>query len=146
MRRLRSVQYALCRIINRTSGFSKERMSPHLKALHWLPIRQRIDFKWFLLIYKFMNTGFPSYFSEYFVPHSSNVTTRRNDHGKMYLNRDIVPFDRRFHKSKIHYDNSFCISGPARWNKLPTEIRCAPTVRSFLSKLKTFPFTKAFPP
>ena len=68
-------------------------MSPHLKALHWLPIRQRIDFKWFLLIYKFMNTGFPSYFSEYFVPHSSNVTTRRSDHGKMYLNRDIVPFD-----------------------------------------------------
>ena len=121
-------------------------MSPHLKALHWLPIRQRIDFKWFLLIYKFINTGLPPYFSDYFVPHTSNVATRRSVLGKMYLNRDIVPFDRRLHKSKSHYDNSFCISGPARWNKLPTEIRSASTVRSFRSKLRAFLFSKAFPP
>ena len=146
LRRLRSIQYALCRIINRTSRYSRERMSPHLKALHWLPIRQRIDFKWFLLMYKFINTGLPPYFRDYFVPYSSTVATRCSKQGKIYLNRDIVPFSRRLFKSKTHYDNSFCISGPARWNKLPMEIRSAPTVRSFRSKLKAFLFAKAFPP
>ena len=51
MKRLRSVQYSICRIINRVSRYSNDHMSPHLKALHWLPIRQRIDFKWYLLIF-----------------------------------------------------------------------------------------------
>lgn len=146
MRRLRSIQYALCRIINRTSRYSKERMSPYLKALHWLPIRQRIDFKWFLLIYKSIHFGLPDYFRDYFVPYSSQVVTRRSNHRLMYLNRDIVPFDRRLHKSKSHYDNSFCISGPSRWNNLPTDVRCASSLGSFRSKLKTFLFNKAFPP
>ena len=40
MRRIRSMQYALCQIINRSSRYSRECMSPHLKALHWLPSMQ----------------------------------------------------------------------------------------------------------
>ena len=146
MKRLRSIQYALCRIINRTSRYSKEHMTPHLKSLHWLPIRQRIDFKWFLLIYKFLNTGSPSYLRDYFVPHTSKISTRRSDSDKLYLNRDVVPFDRKLHKSKLHYDHSFCISGPVRWNSLPDNIRCAPSTHCFRSKLKSFLFNNAFPP
>ena len=52
LKRLNSIQYLLCRIIQRISHFSREHMSPHLRSLHWLPVKQRIKFKWCLLIYR----------------------------------------------------------------------------------------------
>jgi len=146
MRRLRSIQYSICRIINRVSRYSNDRMSPHLKSLHWLPIRQRIDFKWYLLIFKIIHYKLPPYFNPYFVPYSSQVATRRSVSGKMFLNRDIIPFDRKSHKSKSHYDNSFCVSGPTKWNNLPQDIRCANTIGIFRRKLKAYLFDKAYPP
>ena len=42
LKRLNSIQYSLCRIVQRTSRFSREHMSPHLRSLHWLPVKQRI--------------------------------------------------------------------------------------------------------
>ena len=41
--RLQSVQNSVVRLINRTSRM--EHITPKLAALHWLPIRYRIDFK-----------------------------------------------------------------------------------------------------
>ena len=38
LKRLNSIQYSLCRIVQRTSRFSREHMSPHLRLLHWLPV------------------------------------------------------------------------------------------------------------
>ena len=52
LKRINSVQYSLCRIIQRTSRFSREHMSPHLRLLYWLPVKQHVKFKWFLLIFK----------------------------------------------------------------------------------------------
>ena len=146
MRKLRSVQYSACRIINRVSRFSNERMSPHLKSLHWLPIRQRIDFKWYLLMYKIIHFGLPPYFNRYFVPYSSPVETRRSVSKKMFLSNDIIPFDRSCHKSKTQYDHCFFVSGPSKWNKLPENIRTARSIGIFLKKIKTYLLDKAFPP
>ena len=39
LKRLNSIQYSLCRIVQRTSRFSREHMSPHLRSLHWLPVK-----------------------------------------------------------------------------------------------------------
>ena len=41
--RLQRVQNSLCRIITHTSSFAH--ITPHLKSLHWLPVKYRIDFK-----------------------------------------------------------------------------------------------------
>ena len=146
MKRLRSVQYSICRIVNRVSRYSKERMSPHLKSLHWLPIRQRIDFKWYLLMFKIVHYRLPPYFTPYFIPHSSQVATRRSAGSRMFLNRDVIPFDYKTHTSKVQYDNSFCVSGPIKWNNLPDHIRCASTIGIFRKRLKTYLFEKAYPP
>lgn len=146
MKRLRSIQYSVCRIINRISRYSNDRMSPHLKSLHWLPIRQRIDFKWYLLMFKIVKYKLPPYFNSYFVPYTSPVATRRSVCDKMFLSRDIIPFDRKLHKSKTQYDNCFYISGPGKWNMLPPEIRCAKTLNTFRKKLKTYLFEQAYPP
>ena len=59
------MQYSLCRIIQRTSRFSREHISPHLRSLHWLPVKERVKFKWCLLIFKTLKLGLPPYFSQY---------------------------------------------------------------------------------
>lgn len=146
LRRLNSIQYSLCRIINRTSRYSREHMSPHLKALHWLPIKQRIQFKWGLLIYKVIKLGLPRYFGPYFTPYICKIATRRSVPSKMMLDRDIIPFNRKIHKSKVHFDNNFFVSGPCLWNKFPENVRCADTIGSFRRLLKGHLFDIAFPP
>ena len=60
LKQLNSIQYSLCRIVQRCSG---EHRSPHLRSLHWLPVKQRIKFKWCLLIFKNLKLGLPPYFS-----------------------------------------------------------------------------------
>ena len=72
LKRLNSIQYSLCRIVQRISRFSRDHMSPHLRSLHWLPVKQRIKFKWCLLIFKTLRFGLPPYFGPYFVPYTCN--------------------------------------------------------------------------
>ncbi len=136
---------SLCRVVNRLSRRSQQHISPYRKALHWLPVKSRILFKWCLLMYKAVNTGLPAYFSQFFVPYTCSIATRRSDPDQHFLNRDIVPFDRRIHKSKVQFDYCFFAQGPTVWNSLPVEVRSAPTVYSFRRKLKGHLFDLAFP-
>ena len=85
LERLNSIQYSLCRIIQRTSRFSREYMSPHLRSLHWPPVKQRIRFKWCLLILKILKLGLPPYFSPYFVLYTSKISTGRSTPSKNML-------------------------------------------------------------
>ena len=54
----------------------------------------------------------PPYFSPYFVPYTCKISTRRSAPSKHLLSRDVVPFNRNVHKSKLHFDNGFAASGP----------------------------------
>ena len=96
LKRLNSIQYSLCRIVQPTSRFSREHMCPHLRSLHWLPVKQRIKFKWCLLIFKTLKFGLPPYFSPYFVPYTCKISTSAPS--KHILSRDVVHFNRNIHK------------------------------------------------
>ena len=78
LKRLNSIQYSLCQIVQRTSHFSRQHMSPLLRLLHWITVKQRIKFKWCLLIFKVLKLGLPPYFSPYFVPNTCKIATRRS--------------------------------------------------------------------
>ena len=86
-------------------------MSPHLRSLHWLPVKQRIKFKWCLLIFKTLKFGLPPYFSPYFVPYTCKISTWRSAPSKHILSLYVVPCNRNIHKFKLHFDNSFAASG-----------------------------------
>ena len=43
-------------------------------------------------------------------------------------------------------EEPLCTFAPKVWNDLPDEIRSAPSLASFRKKLKTYLFTKAYPP
>ena len=50
LNKLQHIQNSLARVITNTSKY--QHITPTLKKLHWLPIKQRIDYKICLLTYK----------------------------------------------------------------------------------------------
>ena len=57
--RLQLLQNQAAKLVLRRKKF--ESVTPLLKALHWLPIHQRLDFKILLLTYKCLNGQAPEY-------------------------------------------------------------------------------------
>ena len=62
LHRLQMVQNAAARLLTGTKRY--QHITPVLASLHWLPVRQRIDFKIALLVFKCLNGQAPSYLCE----------------------------------------------------------------------------------
>ena len=140
--RLQYVQNALARFVTGASKYTH--ITSTLRTLHWLPVRQRIIFKTLVLVYKYLTTGQPKYFAPYLPLYKSTVNTRRSNPKNLFL---LVPsYCPSIHKSKVHFNNSFSYDAPKLWNDLPYDIRSAPNLSSFKSRLKTYLFQKSFPP
>ena len=75
--RLQNIQNCLANFVSGASRFSH--VSPILKSLHWLPVKQRIIFKTLLLLHKFLTSGKPKYFAPYLSLYTSAVTTRHSN-------------------------------------------------------------------
>ena len=108
----------------------------HSKKLHWLPIKQRIDYKICLLTYKTLTNQQPTYFynSLSFLSHS--VSTRSSD--SLVLS---IPYVRSSFGKR-----AFSVIGPRLWNSLPPDNRNSSSLPIFRSRLKTHLFKIAFPP
>ena len=135
--RLQSVQNAAVRLINRTSRM--EHITPQLAALHWLPIRYRIDFKVATLAFRCVHGTAPSYLMELVSLQTATRSGLRSGKDALKL---VVPS-----AMKVRWgERSFSSSAPRIWNALPLELHSLSTLTSFRSRLKTFYFRLAFPP
>ena len=114
---------SLARVITNTSKY--QHITPTLKKLHWLPIKQRIDYKTCLLTYKTLTNQQPTYLynSLSFLSHS--VSTRSSD--SLVLS---IPYVRSSLGNTI----------------LPPDTRNSSSLPIFRSRLKTHLFKIAFPP
>ena len=131
--RLQRLQNTAARIVR---GCPRESsITPVLRDLHWLPIEMRILFKILLLVFRCVNKLAPVYLCELIEPKHQERVTRSST--QQHLD---IPNSRL----KTYGDRSFSVSGPKEWNDLPLEIRTAPSLDSFKSKLKTFLFDKHF--
>ena len=140
LRKLQCIQNSAARIVSNTSRYTS--ITPVLKKLHWLPVEQRIVFKTVTLVYKYLHTGFPRYFSPHLSSYSSSYSTRRSQSGGNFL---VIPkFCPSVHKSVKQFGNSFAFDAPTVWNTLPG--RASPSLASFRKQLKTYLYTKAYPP
>ena len=109
-----------------------------------LKFYQLIPYPTLVLVYKYLTTGQPKYFAPYLPLYKSAVNTRRSNPKNLFL---LVPsYCPSIHKSKVHFNNSFSYDAPKLWNDLPYDIRSAPNLSSFKSRLKTYLFQKSFPP
>ena len=107
--------------------------TPVLRQLHWLPVRQRVQFKLATLVYRSLAGTAPAYLSdECHLTSSVGVRSLRSADSRI-----CVP--RRAHNS--YGDRCFASAGPSLWNGLPQHLRQPDiTFNRFKTLLKTFLF------
>ena len=134
LNKLQRIQNSLARVITNTSKY--QHITPILKKLHWLPIKQRIDYKLCLLTYKTLTNQQPTYLYNSLSFPSHSVSTRSSD--SLVLSIQYV-------RSSLG-KRAFSVIGPRLWNSLPPDTRNSSSLPIFRSRLKTHLFKIAFPP
>ena len=97
------------------------------KALHWLPIEQRIVFKINLLTYKCLNNEAPKYLQN--LPTHEQLSKSTRSEGTRRLQERLV--------RKRSGDRAFRNAAPSLWNDLSLDIHLSSTVNQFKHKLKS---------
>ena len=135
VQRIQRILNAAARLIYRCPRISH--ITPILIALHWLPIKYRVEFKIALLVYKALNNMAPIYISELLIPKPSceRWTLRSDDQGLLHIPKT---------NCKTLGDRSFAYAAPQLWNSLPLNVRNCDSILVFKKRLKTFLFRKAF--
>ena len=128
-----NIQNTLARVVTNTSKF--EPITPILKKLHWLLIKQCIDCKLCLLTYKTLQIQQPTYLYNSLSFPSHSLSTRSSD--SLVLS---IPYVRTSLGKR-----AFSVIAPRLWNSLPPDTRNSLSVSTFRSKLKTHLFKLAFP-
>ncbi len=132
IRQLQLIQNAAARILTRTR--QSEHITPVLRSLHWLPVTFRIDFKVLLLVQKSLNGLGPKYMPHMLTEYKSNRPLR----SVVLSQLEILGVHTKQGESGFSYNAA------RSWNQLPEEIRCAKTLVTFKSSLKTHLFSCAF--
>jgi hypothetical protein len=138
IRQLQSVLRVAARLVTRRRKYDP--ISEIIRdKLHWLPVRQRIDFKLGVLVYKCLHNLAPPYLMEMVLP-VSHIPGRRmlrsSAHGDVIVPRAKgVRFGAR----------GFSSAGPSLWNSLPTDLKATNLAFNVFTKLlKTHLFRKAY--
>ena len=115
LNKLQHIQNAAARLVTDTRKY--DHITPVLRDLHWLPIRQRIVFKLATMVYKCQHGLCPSYLAEDCILLSA---TRGRQHlrsaGRLEL---LVPRTR----TVTFGPRAFTVAGPGAWNSLPPALR-----------------------
>jgi hypothetical protein len=129
LKRLQLVQNSLARVVV-PSVKRNQHISPTLRKLHWLPIKQRISFKIASLTYKTLLYKEPAYLFNILTPLNPSRDLRSSN-----ANLLRIPLIKSSQAQR-----SFAYAAPTIWNSLPPFIRLSPSISSFHAALKTHLF------
>ena len=132
MKRLQRVQDTLARIVMKRHLLSHAQ--PLRQALHWLPVRSRINYKIQLLTFKTLHTGQPSYLKDLL----SEATPRRS----LRFNQGLMLSVPRV--KTLTGSRAFGSCAPGLWNSLPLSLRSMDSLPLFRKHLKTHLFGLAY--
>ena len=133
LNKLQRIQNSLARVITNTSKY--QHITPTLKKLHWLPIKQRIDYKLCLLTYKTLK-----------INNLYILTTVFHFRHILFLQDLLIHLFFPFHVRSSLGKRAFSVIGPRLWNSLPPDTRNSSSLPIFCSRLKTHLFKIAFHP
>ena len=133
---LQQIQNYAARVILRLPKSSS--ISMHLKSLHWLPVNVRSTYKIACLCYHCRSSTAPSYVTG--MLHRKPLHTR-NTRSSSYT---MTLLNRPAHSRATLGDRSFSFASFSVWNSIPNDVRCAPSLSSFMSLLKTYMFRSVF--
>ena len=129
--RLQGIQNAAARLVTGTRR--REHITPVLRQLHWLPVRQRVEFKLALLMHKSLLGQLPPYLADdcQLIADSDRRTLRSSHTATFAVRRTYTTFG----------DRSFAVAGAKIWNSLPSCVRSADfSTDCFKRALKTHLF------
>ena len=110
----------------------------HLESLHWLPVKVRSTYKIACLCYHCHSSTAPSYFTD--MLHRKPLHTR-NTRSSSYT---MPLLNRPAHSKATLGDRSFSFASSSVWNSIPNDVRCAPSLSSFMPRLKTHLFCSPY--
>ena len=130
---LQRVQNSAARLVTKTKR--RECITPALIKLHWLPVRQRIEYKLLLLTFNSLHGLAAPYLAELLSRHQPTRSLRSADAHLL-----VVP---RRNLSTQGY-RAFSHAAPRLWNNLPLAMRITDSQNIFKKQLKTLLFKRAF--
>ena len=146
IKRLQAIQNSLARCVTLTPRF--HHITPVLKALHWLRIEQRIEYKIISLTYSSLQHNNPIYLRRLLTFPTNRQSTRSSSVVTLFKPSVKLATAKR----------SFSFAAPTLWNSLPSHMRqpaasvdahsgCLSLSRStFHKRLKTHLFSQSYPP
>ena len=134
LNRLQRIQN-MCACLTLRRG-KRDSITECLKELHWLPIKQRIQYKILTLTHKCINKIGPKYLQDL-------IRLRPPTRGGLRSNREVNLLVRPLTKCRTFADRSFSVGAPVLWNALPATMRSLSFLR-FKKELKTCLFRQAY--
>ena len=128
---LQRIQNYAARVILRLPRSSS--ITTHLKSPHWLTVKVRSTYKVACLCYHCHSSSAPSYVTD--MQHKKPLHTCFSLYTMLLLKGPA-------HSKATLGDRSFCSSSV--WNSIPNDVRCAPSLSSFKSRLKTYLLRSAY--
>ena len=135
---LQRIQNSAARVILRLPMSSS--ITIDLKSLHWLPVKVRSTYKIACLCYHCHSSTAPSYVADMLHKKPLQPATR-NTRSSSYT---MPLLNRPAHSKATHGDRSFYFASSSVWNSIPNDVRCAPSLSSFKSRLKTYLFRSVY--
>ena len=129
---LQRLQNAAARII--TLSKKHTHITPILKSLHWLQVRDRIIFKILLLTFYCVQGTAPQYNIDLVHNYTPVRSLRSSNSGSLVIPNFAITWGTR----------AFAHAGPTLWNNLPSVIKNCSSSDSFKSGLKTHLFNASF--
>ena len=130
---LQRIQNYAARVILRLPMSSS--ITIHLKSLHWLPVKVRSTYKIACLCYHCHRSTAPSYVTD--MLHKKPSHTRSSSYTMPLRNRPA------YSKATLG-DHSFSFASSSVCNSITNDVRCAPSLSSFKSCLKTYLFCSVY--
>jgi len=134
--RLQAVQNAAARLI--CGGDRRDSARPLLRQLKWLPIREQIEMKISIMVFRCLHGSAPSYLSDRLVEHSITRPGLRQRPGSA---RKLVE------PKALHVrsgQRSFSVAAPKIWNSLPDDVKTSSTLSYFKSSLRKYLLSRVF--
>ena len=129
--RLQRVQNNAARLV--LEKRRRDRVTPLLKELHWLPVKFHCQYKIATLAYRHFEGSLPPYFCSSLCTYELSRC--------LWSNEKLLKIPKQNLKSSGQ--RSFSFMAPSLWNSLPATLRNVPTLSQFKSQLKTL-FAQAF--
>lgn len=133
--KLQRVQNAAARLLTCIRRY--DHITPVLRALHWLPISYRIQFKILLLTFKALHGMAPDYIRDL-------ITIRQHSRYSLRSSSSIVLEFPQGKMLRSFGDRAFSVAAPKLWNALPLDLRNISSLSTFKSCLKLHLFKSAF--